>query len=217
MPPEKLEERDYYFTSLATRIQMMREANDERVVLMGHSMGNRNIQYFLQFVKTNKRFGQAWIDENIHAFFALGPPFLGATKTVRAVVSGDCMGLEAFLTNEEGRTMARGSASLPWLFPIQENLFPDIVAHVRKEDDENSEIKEAYEELDVEKMVKLAAPNSWDYFSNFYEKNPNYWKNDNGLPPITEPPPVENLWVLYGKLQKESNYKAKSIDLTNFL
>ena len=143
----------------------MREANGERVVLMAHSMGNRTVQYFLKWILAQEEFGQKWIDENVHAFFALGPPFLGATKTIRAVVSGDCMGLDVFLTNEEGRTMARGSGSLPWLFPIQEDLFPDIVAHIRDVDAPSTSdsissdvITDSYTGYDVENVLKLASP-----------------------------------------------------------
>ena len=40
------------------------------------------------------------------------------------------MDLEVFLTSEEGRNMCRRSGSLPWLFPIQEDLFPDVIARV---------------------------------------------------------------------------------------
>ena len=155
----------------------MRQTNNERVVLMAHSMGNRNAQYFLRWITDQPQFGQEWVDTNIHAFFALGPPFLGATKTVRAVVSGDCMGLEVFLTPEEGRQMARGSASLPSLFPLQEDLFPDTVAHLRTNGDScdteqkrrksvvgtkkvsNTDIaSETYQEMGVDEIVSIASP-----------------------------------------------------------
>ena len=135
LPPQKLEDRDGYFSLLRLRIEYMRLSNRERVVLLAHSMGNRVTQYFLQWILDQPELGQEWIDVNIHAFFALGPPFLGATKCVRAVVSGDCMGLEVFLTAEEGRQMARGSASLPFLFPLREDYFPDTVAHLRTNGD----------------------------------------------------------------------------------
>jgi hypothetical protein len=157
----------------------MRKVNNERVVLMAHSMGNRCVQYFLQWVVTN--YDRSWIDENIHAFLALGPPFLGAPKSVRAVISGDCMGLEMFLTDEESRTMARGSAALPWLFPVQEELFPDTIARVfdssqpqiqmapskekisRSSRDKVSRSKalDVYEERDVGKLLEQTAPVSF--------------------------------------------------------
>ena len=158
----------------------MRKLNEERVVLMAHSMGNRNVQYFLQWIVAQEEYGQTWVDQNVHAFFALGPPFLGASKTVRAVVSGDCMGLEVFLTPEEGRLMARGSASLPWLFPMQEELLPDTVAHIKTatqapptEDGctqpkkhrfrstkkvSADVVSDVYEEMDVEQAVSTTSP-----------------------------------------------------------
>ena len=40
------------------------------------------------------------------------------------------MDLEVFLTEDEGKNMCRRSASLPWLFPIREEMFPDIVGRV---------------------------------------------------------------------------------------
>jgi phospholipid:diacylglycerol acyltransferase len=87
LPPCKLEERDRYYTFLKHRITALREANNEKVVILGHSMGCKVIHYFLLWVK--ERFGQKWIDKNIHAMCALGPPFLGAPKSIRTVVSGD--------------------------------------------------------------------------------------------------------------------------------
>ena len=118
----------------------------------------------------------------MHAFLALGPPFLGAPKVaaflpllydkldwpgigdidsnsceslprpllalvqlardvsphplnffrqaLRTVLTGDCMGLDVFLTPEEGLTFARACASSPWLFPVQEDRFPDVRSRI---------------------------------------------------------------------------------------
>ncbi len=41
------------------------------VVLVGHSMGNRVIQYFLNWVMQNDRYGRKWIDDNGKHFFVL--------------------------------------------------------------------------------------------------------------------------------------------------
>ena len=41
------------------------------------------------------------------------------------------MDLEVFLTEEEGKNMCRRSASLPWLFPLQQEKLPDFVSRVR--------------------------------------------------------------------------------------
>ena len=41
-----------------------------------------------------------WVNEHVHSFLALGPPFLGAPKALRAVLTGDCMGLEVRFLEE---------------------------------------------------------------------------------------------------------------------
>lgn len=132
LPPQKLEERDGYFTQLKMKVEFLKKRNNnEKVVLMAHSMGNRCAQYFLSWVHKNY---PGWSEKNIHAFMALGPPFLGASKTIRAVVSGDCCGLEAFLTQEEGRAMHRALGSVPWLLPVHEQYFPDVVTRINQKD-----------------------------------------------------------------------------------
>ena len=87
-------------------------------------MGNRVVQYFLAWLQ--RRGEQNWIDKHIHALLAVGAPFLGSPKSLRTVLLGDTMGLEMFVTREEAMYMARVSASLPWLFPILEDAYPDV-------------------------------------------------------------------------------------------
>ena len=57
--------------------------NGERVVLIGHSMGNRNVQRFLWWLQQTD---PDFIKKNIHAYMALGAPLLGATKVIRSFV-----------------------------------------------------------------------------------------------------------------------------------
>jgi triacylglycerol esterase/lipase EstA (alpha/beta hydrolase family) len=44
--------RDGYFSSLKVSIEAMARREKKKVVLLGHSMGNRVIQYFLNWVRT---------------------------------------------------------------------------------------------------------------------------------------------------------------------
>jgi triacylglycerol esterase/lipase EstA (alpha/beta hydrolase family) len=68
-----LEERDKYFTRLKDMIEQTKRLNGgKKVVLIGHSMGNRTLSYFLHWIGD-----RSWIDEHVHAWMALGTHFLG--------------------------------------------------------------------------------------------------------------------------------------------
>mmetsp|Transcript_19419 Transcript_19419/g.54554 ORF Transcript_19419/g.54554 Transcript_19419/m.54554 type:complete len:1295 (+) Transcript_19419:74-3958(+) len=226
LPPEKMDERDHYFLRLKHKVSAFREANGEKVVLMGHSMGCRNVQYFLWWLDDKY---PGFADENIHAFMAMGPPFLGATKSVRAVISGDCLGLEAFLTEEEGLQMSRGSGSLPWLFPILEQQLPDCVARYRVRHtagklsrkptaastsvlklDKKADL--AYDEHGTHSFLREHAKRSMGFYHDFYEPNPYFLKKNEarGDAPVFLPPPVKNLWTIIGvNLNTEVSYYFK--------
>ena len=47
----------------------------------------------------------------------VGGPHLGAPKALRSVITGDKMGLDTFLSDEEALSMGRSLGSGPWLFP----------------------------------------------------------------------------------------------------
>lgn len=226
LPPSKLNERDGYFIKLKHQVEVMYEINNERVVLMGHSLGTRCTQYFLEWARNN--LGQDWLNKYVHAFLAMGPPFLGAPKSVRAVISGDTMDLEVFLTEEEGKSMCRRSASLPWLFPLQQEKLPDCVGRVKgidkemdtgfgsrslKEEGNKKKEHKEYIECNVERIVNRFAPKSWSYFQTFYEKDPLYITPDAAIDvaPVIGPPPVQNLWVVCGvNLNTEVSYYYKT-------
>jgi triacylglycerol esterase/lipase EstA (alpha/beta hydrolase family) len=44
--------RDGYFSTLKVNIEAMARREKKKVVVLGHSMGNRIIQYFLNWVRT---------------------------------------------------------------------------------------------------------------------------------------------------------------------
>ena len=103
LPPEKLEERDGFFSRLKANITAAVQANGEKAVFICHSMGNRTAQYFLEWAAVQD---PAWIDQHVHAQLALGGPFLGAPKTVRGLITGDALGLDMFLVMEESIDVA---------------------------------------------------------------------------------------------------------------
>ena len=137
VPPQILEQRDGYFSSLVKMIESTSARNGNKpVVLLGHSMGNKMAHYFLNWVVVYGRSGvpgsslpgsngKAWISRYIHSFFAVAAPFLGAGSACRGVVSGEDMGLSAFLTRGEVLTMSRNFGSAPWLLPTNQLAQPN--------------------------------------------------------------------------------------------
>ena len=68
-------------------------------MLLGHSMGCKMGHYFPNWVINNgeKSAGltdpQAWLDKHVFSLYAVGGPFLGARAGLKAVLSGDDMGI----------------------------------------------------------------------------------------------------------------------------
>eukprot|EP00211_Chloroparvula_japonica_P000658 CAMPEP_0119157688 /NCGR_PEP_ID=MMETSP1310-20130426/52882_1 /TAXON_ID=464262 /ORGANISM="Genus nov. species nov., Strain RCC2339" /LENGTH=1683 /DNA_ID=CAMNT_0007150307 /DNA_START=39 /DNA_END=5090 /DNA_ORIENTATION=+ len=208
IPPSKLEERDFFFTKLMAMTETSRKINKKKVVLMGHSMGCRCIQYFLTWAEATS---PGWVDENVHAFLALGPPFLGAPKAIRACLSGDCMGLEVFLTPEEGLTFAQACGSGPWLFPVNEEQFPDIVGRVQGE----SSSGKRYVSKSSHELLAGYAHTPKEYHDAYYATDPFFLAQDDPGKgqeqcAILQPPPVSKLWVIMGvNLPTEVSYFYK--------
>eukprot|EP01089_Gocevia_fonbrunei_P014427 TRINITY_DN3950_c1_g1_i1.p1 TRINITY_DN3950_c1_g1~~TRINITY_DN3950_c1_g1_i1.p1 ORF type:complete len:456 (+),score=85.49 TRINITY_DN3950_c1_g1_i1:1-1368(+) len=126
LPPHYLEERDGYFTKLELIIEDMYIINGNKpVMLISHSMGSRVVQYFCELILNTKgkTLGQKWIDTYVHTHIACGASWLGAPKAVRATITGDQFGLDAFLWPEEGITLCRLLGSVPWLLPIGNQFY----------------------------------------------------------------------------------------------
>lgn len=63
-------------------------------ILVGHSLGNMIIErFFAWMAATYPQTHLAWAAKNTVAFYALGPPLMGAVSAARSVTTGDNMGL----------------------------------------------------------------------------------------------------------------------------
>ena len=95
--------------------------NEKRVALIGHSQGCKFAQYFLHWAEGVH--GKEWIDKHVQMVIALGPPWSGAPKTVRASIAGDSMGLPTFILFGDDYLLAMGRtySSTLWLLPHLEN------------------------------------------------------------------------------------------------
>ncbi|KAJ0053490.1 hypothetical protein Pint_01686 [Pistacia integerrima] len=95
LSPSKLEERDLYFHKLKLTLETALKLRGGPSLVFAHSMGNNVFRYFLEWLKLEiapKHYVQ-WLDEHIHAYFAVGSPFLGATEIIKAALSGLTFGL----------------------------------------------------------------------------------------------------------------------------
>lgn len=95
LSPSKLEERDLYFHKLKLTFETALKLRGGPALVLAHSLGNNVFRYFLEWLKLEippKQYIQ-WLDEHILAYFAVGSPFLGATETIKATLSGETFGL----------------------------------------------------------------------------------------------------------------------------
>ncbi|XP_037734090.1 phosphatidylcholine-sterol acyltransferase [Chelonia mydas] len=99
-----------YFQNLKALIEEMHDTYQRRVFLLGHSMGNLNILYFLW------QQPQAWKDRFIAGFISLGAPWGGAVKSMLVLASGDNQGIP-MVTNIKLREEQRMATTSPWMFP----------------------------------------------------------------------------------------------------
>jgi triacylglycerol esterase/lipase EstA (alpha/beta hydrolase family) len=79
----RLDEMSHYLKQLQTLIEdTYKENGQQKVMLIGHSMGNLYILYMLNHLS------QSWKDQYIKSFVSLAAPWGGAVKTIRLMTSG---------------------------------------------------------------------------------------------------------------------------------
>merc|ERR1719277_1972674 len=69
--PGALQTRERYFDRMLVQLEQMaaRSPVGDGVVLLGHSMGNKVIQYFLNYAEAKR--GRGWLDRHVHTWLAL--------------------------------------------------------------------------------------------------------------------------------------------------
>jgi len=121
LAPGVLQSRDNFFARLKQQIERMsrRSRAGKGVVILGHSMGNKVVQYFLSYIMESPG-GQTWLDSHVYSWLIVGAPLLGAAYCGRMVVAGDSPypGIDSIFSRHELVILFRSLSSLPWLFPI---------------------------------------------------------------------------------------------------
>ncbi|XP_028906067.1 phosphatidylcholine-sterol acyltransferase [Ornithorhynchus anatinus] len=99
-----------YFEKLAALVEEMHAAYGKPIFLIGHSLGNLHLLYFLL------KQPQAWKDHFIDGFISLGAPWGGSVKPMRVLASGDNQGIP-IMSNIKLREDQRMTTTSPWMFP----------------------------------------------------------------------------------------------------
>ncbi|MED6111585.1 hypothetical protein PIB30_053558 [Stylosanthes scabra] len=118
LSPSMLEERDLYFHKLKLTFETAYKLRGGPSLVFAHSLGNHVFRYFLEWLKLEiapKHYIQ-WLDQHIHAYFAVGAPLLGATETVEATLSGFTFGLP--ISEGTARLMFNSFSSSLWMMPF---------------------------------------------------------------------------------------------------
>uniref|UniRef100_A0A671SX25 Phosphatidylcholine-sterol acyltransferase n=1 Tax=Sinocyclocheilus anshuiensis TaxID=1608454 RepID=A0A671SX25_9TELE len=108
-----VDEQEEYFSRLKNLVEEMHDEYKQPVYLLGHSMGNNYILYFL-----NQQ-TQHWKDHYIKSFISLGAPWGGAVKPLRVLASGENDGIP-FVSNIKIREEQRMTTTNPWMIPSEE-------------------------------------------------------------------------------------------------
>ncbi|XP_020531050.1 phospholipid--sterol O-acyltransferase isoform X1 [Amborella trichopoda] len=120
-----LEERDLYFHKLKLTFETALKLRGGPSLVFAHSMGNNVFHYFLEWLKLEiaPKMYNKWLDDHIHAYFAVGAPLLGAPESVKAVLSGVTYGLP--IAEGTARLMYNSFGSSLWLLPFSEHCRAD--------------------------------------------------------------------------------------------
>ncbi|KAH7669763.1 Phospholipid:diacylglycerol acyltransferase protein [Dioscorea alata] len=122
-----LEERDLYFHKLKVTFETALKLRGGPSLVLAHSLGNNVFRHFLEWLKLEiapKHYVQ-WLDEHIHAYFAVGAPLLGATESVKATLSGVTFGLP--IAEGTARLMYNSFGSSLWLMPFSKHCKSDNI------------------------------------------------------------------------------------------
>ena len=148
-----LERRDSYYSGYKAMIEAMYSKSGKPVVIVAHSMGNRVTQYFYRWMQNElgEKDAQEWLDTRIHAHVALGAPFLGASGTMRLLLTGTGSGLEAVLSQAEALKCSRTGNSGLQLLPLHHELLPHPAAFISRPSGQRRQ-------RSMEKVVEVASP-----------------------------------------------------------
>lgn len=99
-----------YFEKLKILIEEMHSQYEKPVFLIGHSLGNLYLLYFLNHQPAE------WKNKYVKGFISLGAPWGGAVKPLLVLMSGDNHGIP-MVSNIKIREEQRMTTTNPWMLP----------------------------------------------------------------------------------------------------
>ncbi|KAM8946031.1 phosphatidylcholine-sterol acyltransferase [Pelodytes ibericus] len=102
--------QEEYFKKLKHLIEEMKAEYKKPVYMIGHSLGNLYLLYFLNHQS------QQWKDQHIKGFISLGAPWGGAVKPLLVLMSGDNHGIP-MVSDIKIREEQRMTTTNPWMLP----------------------------------------------------------------------------------------------------
>lgn len=161
-PPTGLESRSGYFSRLRSTIQglVATDATATPATVIGHSLGNRILQYFFEWIVANDDDSEEWLERHIARYIAVSAPWLGVPKSIREALTG----AEGFgLTEISGlRSVYQSYGSLPWMIPVTPDRFRYFnTKHFAFLGDDSRP-------LTIEAALESAAPSTLGFFETFY-------------------------------------------------
>ncbi|CAN3360912.1 phospholipid:diacylglycerol acyltransferase [Diutina catenulata] len=127
-----LERRDHYFSKLKSTIELVKQEEGRKSVLVGHSMGTQVIYYFMKWVEAEGPHygngGPSWCNDYLAAVVDISGSSLGTPKSITALLSGEMKdtvqlnavavyGLEKFFSRKERVNMLRTFGGVASMFP----------------------------------------------------------------------------------------------------
>jgi len=196
IPPQKLMERDGFFLKIKFGVEESFAIHGKPVTLLAHSMGCKVVHFFLHWAEENLGYG--WIEKHVFQFIAASAPWLGATKSLRTLISGDRMGLDLLVTDREMVSLSRTFGGQHWLLPLLEGDKDTWNVQNRFCFVDRGDGHEAVTAEEALKMVN--ASSSVEIWKEFYENEPLYCGKRGGkdTPTALLPPPVPRLRCIYG-------------------
>jgi len=194
LPPIGLELRHCFFSNLKSSIEQLVEADpaNRPVTIIGHSLGNRITQYFLQKVlNDDPAGGQTWIDSHVARYLAVSALWLGVPKSIHESLAD--LGHLGIMPVPGVKPLYQSYGALPWMFPVTEAQYEYF----------NTEsfafLGDDSQPMTIEEALETGSANSTlGYRQSYYVEDLNYTPSGGEMGGLAVlPPPAAEVHVLY--------------------